>query len=269
MQWKINETINQGGFGKVYKCCDEAAEIDGAMKELLSPTSDNIIRFQREIRILQKLNHPNIIKILDWNSAEPGNPNPWYVMEYMKGGSLEELMREMFSQENHIFSRAWTIEKVILPVASALFVAHSWGIFHRDLKPLNLLFIDSSHEHIKVIDWGLGKDVNKTSIALTVGGLGTPGYCSPEQWFANRDIDGRTDIFSLGMIFYYMLTGRLPSFDPITGRRPPIDPPSAYHPSISYDLDNAILKMIDMNPSRRYQNINELTHALLLIQMNL
>lgn len=118
-------------------------------------------------------------------------------------------------------------------------------------------------------NWGLGKDINKTSIALTVGGLGTPGYCSPEQWFANQDIDGRTNIFSLGMIFYYMLTGRLPSFDPITGRRPPIDPPSAYHPSISYDLDYAILKMIDMNPSSRYQNINELTHALLLIQMNL
>jgi serine/threonine protein kinase len=270
MQWTIYETLNEGGFGRVFKCREEAEQIDGAMKELISPTSDNLIRFQREIQILLTLDHQNIIRILDWNSAQPGKLDPWYVMEYMEGGSLRDLMMQMFSQDqNFRFSRKWTINQVILPVASALELAHSCGIFHRDLKPANLLFTDSKHQHIKVADWGIGKDVNRTSVAITYGGIGTPGYCSPEQWFANQDIDERTDIFSLGVIFYEMMTGILPPAFDNRGIRPPITPPSVYHYNrISNDLNNVILKMMDMNRLNRYQNIQALINTLHLIKNN-
>lgn len=264
MKYKIIKPLNSGAFGTVYEI-ETDDNMRYALKEVKNLNITNKQRFEREIKILSQLNHPNIVKILQWNmGGEAPNFTPYYIMEYLGGGSLRQHMDEKFSSdERYVFERKWTINRIILPTCNALAQAHSSNIFHRDLKPDNIMYTDPNKAEIKITDWGLGKDINRESLALTaaVGGEigGTPGYCSPEQWFAFDDlIDGRTDIFSLGIIFYEMMTRiRPPSYDNKMNR-PPVDPPSKYHSTISRKLDRCIMKMIDLKPENRQQSIWDL-----------
>ena len=264
MKYKIIKPLNSGAFGTVYEI-ETDDNMRYALKEVKNLNITNKQRFEREIKILSQLNHPNVVKILQWNmGGEAPNFTPYYIMEYLGGGSLRHHMDEKFSSdERYVFERKWTINRIILPTCNALAQAHSSNIFHRDLKPDNIMYTDPNKAEIKITDWGLGKDINRESLALTAaaGGEigGTPGYCSPEQWFAFDDlIDGRTDIFSLGIIFYEMMTRiRPPSYDNKMNR-PPVDPPSKYHSTISRKLDRCIMKMIDLKPENRQQSIWDL-----------
>lgn len=264
MKYKIIKPLNSGAFGTVYEI-ETDENMRYALKEVKNLNITNKQRFEREIKILSQLNHPNVVKILQWNmGGEAPNFTPYYIMEYLGGGSLRQHMDEKFSSdERYVFERKWTINRIILPTCNALAQAHSSNIFHRDLKPDNIMYTDHNKAEIKITDWGLGKDINRESLALTAaaGGEigGTPGYCSPEQWFAFDDlIDGRTDIFSLGIIFYEMMTRiRPPSYDNKMNR-PPVDPPSKYHSTISRKLDRCIMKMIDLKPENRQQSIWDL-----------
>ncbi|MFN8308861.1 MAG: serine/threonine-protein kinase [Chitinophagales bacterium] len=270
--WNILRTIDQGGFGKVHEVNSDSGQ-KGALKELLrSSHTANLQRFQTEIKILQNYRHKNIITIVDSNiNGNPPSYGPWYVMEFMAGGSLRNKNLEMFGRGD-LWSQKWTLQNVIFPVLDAIDYAHNHSTYpslHRDLKPANLLF--NEHNQIKVADWGIGKDINKQSIALTIGGMGTPGYCSPEQWLwfpgGNYTVDNRTDIYSLGVIFYEMMTGKIPQiFNGVTGVRvnPPA-PPSHNHSTISRDLDVVIMKMIAYEPSERYQSVQQVRNALLPI----
>lgn len=264
MKYKIIKPLNSGAFGAVYEI-ETDDNVRYALKEVKNLNITNKQRFEREIKILSQLNHPNIVKILQWNiGGEAPNFTPYYIMEYLGGGSLRQHMDEKFSSdERYVFERNWTINRIILPTCNALAQAHSSKIFHRDLKPDNIMYTDPNKAEIKITDWGLGKDINRESLALTAaaGGEigGTPGYCSPEQWFAHDDlIDGRTDIFSMGIIFYEMMTRiRPPSYDNKMNR-PYVDPPSKYHSTISRKLDQCIMKMIDLKPENRQQSIWDL-----------
>jgi serine/threonine protein kinase len=264
LKYKIIKPLNSGAFGTVYEI-ETDENMRYALKEVKNLNITNKQRFEREIKILSQLNHPNVVKILQWNmGGEAPNFTPYYIMEYLGGGSLRQHMDEKFSSdERYVFERKWTINRIILPTCNALAQAHSSNIFHRDLKPDNIMYTDPNKAEIKITDWGLGKDINRESLALTAaaGGEigGTPGYCSPEQWFAFDDlIDGRTDIFSLGIIFYEMMTRiRPPSYDNKMNR-PPVDPPSKYHSTISRKLDRCIMKMIDLKPENRQQSIWDL-----------
>jgi len=264
LKYKIIKPLNSGAFGTVYEI-ETDDNMRYALKEVKNLNITNKQRFEREIKILSQLNHPNIVKILQWNmGGEAPNFTPYYIMEYLGGGSLRQHMDEKFSgNERYVFERKWTINRIILPTCNALAQAHSSNIFHRDLKPDNIMYTDPNKAEIKITDWGLGKDINRESLALTAaaGGEigGTPGYCSPEQWFAfDNLIDGRTDIFSMGIIFYEMMTRiRPPSYDNKMNR-PPVDPPSKYHSTISRKLDRCIMKMIDLKPENRQQSIWDL-----------
>lgn len=266
--WNIIRIIDEGGFGKVYEVQSTTGQ-RGALKELQRPDPERIKRFLREIGIIQSLNHTHIVNILDSNiNGNPPNMGPWYVMEYLAGGSLKNKMYDMFNVRKGLFSQKWAIGNVILPVAKALQLAHASTIYHRDIKPANLLFTDQNQ--IKVADWGIGKDVNKESIKLTVGGIGTSGYCSPEQWFHPSnfgEVDQRTDIYSLGIVFYEMMTGKLPSvYNDINGQRNSVPTPSSQnHSSIPAELDIAILKMIAINQNDRYQNLQQVISTLTAI----
>jgi serine/threonine protein kinase len=264
LKYNVVKSLSSGAFGTVF-------EIEGddkrryALKELKNLDTTNKKRFEREIKILSQLVHPNIVKILQWNlGGEPPNFTPYYIMEYLGGGSLRQHMDEKFSSdERYVFERKWTIDRIILPVCNALAQAHSSNIFHRDLKPDNIMYVDPNRAEIKITDWGLGKDINRESLALTatIGGEigGTPGYCSPEQWFAREEIiDGRTDIFSLGIIFYEMMTRTRPPAYDNKMKRALVYPPSNFHPTISQKLDQCILKMIDLNPENRQQSVWDL-----------
>ncbi len=182
-------------------------------------------------------------------------------MEYLRGGSLRDHMDDKF-KEAYVFQRNWTINSIILPACHALAQAHSVGIYHRDLKPDNIMYTSSDKAQIKITDWGLGRDIGRKSIALTasLGQIGgTPGYCAPEQWFMLDKVDGRADIYSLGVIFYEMMTGRMPSMydqrDRTLRRRKVVERASKYHPTITKELDMCILKMLELEAEKRYQSV--------------
>lgn len=272
-QWNIGKVLgNPGGFGQVNEVVMSDNSRKGALKRLHKPNTVNIQRFEREIKILQTLNHKHIIDIIEYNlnGQPPVVVGPYYIMELMEGGDLRGKMNDILHQQRKLFSQKWTLEKVVFPIIEALELAHSRGTYHRDLKPENVLFTTTAHDHLKVADWGLGKDINKESLALTAaaGGVGgTTGYCSPEQWFYNNTIDGRTDIYSLGVMFYEMMTGSRPQvFNPLTGQQFSVPSPSSKnHSSIPQSLDTAILKMIAYDLRNRYQTVAQLKSDLLAI----
>jgi serine/threonine-protein kinase len=303
LKYSINRQISSGSFGTIYEILNEEDNKIYALKELTNIDTVSKERFEREVKILSELDHPNIVKIFYWNvGGDPPKFAPYYVMEYLGGSSLKDYMAEKFdNDEKYYFDINWTIKTIILPICSALSLVHSSNVYHRDLKPSNIMFTDATRSAVKIADWGLVKiedplaakdqnssaapisiststvvstittDIDRKSLELTAvvseGNIGgTPDYCSPEQWFATVDDndksnDGRADIFSLGIIFYEMLTRRRPPpYDPNKPRmsRKTVEPPSKYNPSISPQLDQCILKMVDLSPENRYQSIWDL-----------
>jgi serine/threonine protein kinase len=290
LKYTINRHISSGSFGTVYKILNEEDNKVYALKELTNMDTVSKQRFEREVKTLSELNHPNIVKVFYWNvGGDAPKFTPYYIMEYLGGNSLKEYMAEKFdNDEKYYFGIGWTISNIVLPVCNALAQAHSSNIYHRDLKPSNIMFTDSTKSSLKIADWGLVKigessdsnssyntsttiDLDRRSLELTAvvseGNIGgTPDYCSPEQWFAtvndnDRLIDGRTDIFSLGVIFYEMLTRRRPPpYDPNNPgmSRSVVNSPSEYNSLIPPSLDQCVLKMIDLNPENRQQSIWDL-----------
>jgi serine/threonine protein kinase len=302
LKYAINRQISSGSFGTIYEILNEEDNKIYALKELTNIDTVSKERFEREVKILSELDHPNIVKIFYWNvGGDPPKFAPYYVMEYLGGSSLKDYMAEKFgNDEKYYFDINWTIKTVILPICNALALVHSSNVYHRDLKPSNIMFTDTTRSVVKIADWGLVKiedpvaakdqnssaapifasavtstitttDIDRKSLELTAviseGNIGgTPDYCSPEQWFATVDDndklnDGRADIFSLGIISYEMLTRRRPPpYDPNKPnmRRKTVEPPSIYNPLISKDLDQCILRMVDLSPENRHQSISEL-----------
>jgi serine/threonine-protein kinase len=305
LKYIIKRQISTGSFGTIYEVLSEDDNKVYALKELTNIDTVTKQRFEREIKVLSQLDHPNIVKIIQWNiGGDPPNFYPYYVMEYLSGGSLRQHMDEKFdSDEKYYFDVKWTINRIILPVCNALAQAHSSNIYHRDLKPSNIMFTDATKSAIKITDWGLVKvedlsstgndennstssssaaiNIDRKSLELTAvvseGNIGgTPDYCSPEQWFASvndndRLIDGRTDIFSLGVIFYEMLTRRRPlPYDPNNPimSRPTVDLPSKDNLLISPQLDQCILKMVNLKPENRQQSIWDLISEIEILPDN-
>jgi serine/threonine protein kinase len=293
MRHKIIKPIGSGSFGTIYEVLAEHEENGRSststtkcvMKELTKIDLLSRKRFEREIKVLSELDHPNIVNIIYWDiGGDSPRFLPYYIMEYLKGGSLRTYMNEKFlSDHRFVFESTWAIDKIVFPICNALAQAHSSNVYHRDLKPDNIMFTDKIRSNIKVADWGLvkGNAIDKDSLELTAvrseGQIGrTPGYCSPEQWFMfnKDDIDGRSDIYSLGIIFYEMLTRRRPApydtNDPFTAqqqigpalsimsKQKKVDPPSKFNPSIASQLDNCILRMIQIDPNKRQNSVWEL-----------
>jgi serine/threonine protein kinase len=298
LKYTVVKQISSGSFGTIYEVLVEFQENGTTtstskcvLKELTKLDTLSRERFEREIKILPELNHPNIVKVLYWNvGGDPPKFLPYYIMEYLTGGSLKEHMDEKFNDdEDFLFEPTWAISKIILPICYALAQAHSSKVYHRDLKPDNIMFSDDTKSSIKVADWGLvkGDAIDNESLELTTvtsdGQIGgTPGYCSPEQWFAyNKDeIDGRTDIYSLGILFYEILTRTRPSpydaNDPsclntkmhqrqsqhtlplLSKQQRIVDPPSKFNSNVTAQLDACILKMINVDPNKRQSSVWDL-----------
>ena len=146
MKYIIKRQISTGSFGTIYEVLSEDDNNVYALKELTNIDTVTKQRFEREIKVLSQLDHPNIVKIIQWNiGGDPPNFYPYYVMEYLSGGSLRQHMDEKFdSDEKYYFDVKWTINRIILPVCNALAQAHSSNIYHRDLKPSNIMFTDAT-----------------------------------------------------------------------------------------------------------------------------
>jgi serine/threonine protein kinase len=242
-QFEILELLGRGGMGVVYKARQVQLDRIVALKILppvdaLSP--DFVARFTREARALARLNHPNIVAVHDF-----GETNGLYfiVMEYVDGANLRQL------QSQRHFTPADALA-IIPKICEALQYAHEEGLVHRDIKPENLL-IDTKGR-VKIADFGLAKMLRREPLdmTLTVSGmaLGTMRYMAPEQMDKPETVDHRADIYSLGVVFYELLTGALPvgHFE--------LPSQKAY---VDARLDHIVLHALERLPERRYQQARE------------
>jgi serine/threonine-protein kinase len=263
--------LGEGGMGEVYLAEHPGIGRQVAIKVLRSELGHDasvLARFVNEARAANSIRHPNIIEILD--SGVTDNGISYLVMELLQGESLTARIRRL--------GRLPSQEAVVLAnqTASALGAAHAKGIVHRDLKPDNLFVVpeptNPGSEHIKVLDFGIAKlqsNVNSQHVKTRTGSLmGTPIYMSPEQCLGTKDIDWRSDIYSLGAILYEMLTGQPPFVSEGFGallnmhmNQAPV-PPRKLEPSVSPGLDEAVLKMLAKKPEDRFQSMAEVQACL-------
>lgn len=192
-------------------------------------------RFRREIIVMADVDHQNILKVLNHGVL---NNNPWYMMPHFKEGSLREKLINLKTR-GQIYS-AKGASGFIYYLAGAISAAHEFGLIHRDIKPENILFKGK----VPIIaDWGIGKFIHKRSKVFANIGLGTKAYCSPEQWEGGVS-DGRSDIYSLGLVYRELLTGSL------TGK---IE---------DQQIKEIVKKMTAIRPASRYQLIGEVMQAI-------
>ena len=257
--------IGEGGFGVVWQANQlEPIKRRVALKIVkLGMDSESIVeRFNDERQTLALMNHPNIATVLDAGVTDGGRP--YFAMELVDGKSLDR-----FCDENQL-SLTDTLE-ILVTVCRAVQHAHQKGIVHRDLKPTNIL-IASNDGHVvpKVIDFGIATAIQNKDIldkdAKGEGGLaGTPQYMSPEQWQKQADIDTRSDIYSLGVVLFRLLTGTLPDFKDFADRRNTPIPSntrklnkSAIGFEIDEDLDWITNRAMSFDREHRYQSASEL-----------
>lgn len=178
MKYSIINEISSGSFGIVYEVLVEHEEFgmtistsECVLKELTKIDNLSKERFEREVKVLSEVHHPNIVNILYWNvGGDAPRFMPYYIMEFLRGGSLREHMDEKFNgDKNFVFEPTWAITMIMLPICNALALTHSSRVYHRDLKPDNIMFIDETKSGIKIADWGLvkGNAIDIRSLELT------------------------------------------------------------------------------------------------------
>lgn len=255
---KIVEEIGSGGMGRVLLAVDEALGRKVAIKALSARYADMPVlrdRFMAEARAMARLNHPNIAWIY---SLGPAGEPPHFVMEYVQGATLTlAAARLSFDQK----------AELLLKVVLAVHFLHGRGIIHRDLKPANIL-VGADFEP-KLLDFGLALDLGEHERLSLVGEVaGTPEYLSPEQAGGERNLDARSDVFSLGAVLYELLTGVPPfrgdTFPDLVRRIREEDPelPRRRAPAIPRALQNICLKALEKDPAHRYASAGDMADDL-------
>lgn len=200
-QYRVIRLLGRGGMGSVYLARDLTLEREVAIKVVKATEDQSYDRFRREARTAAKLSHPNIVPLHAFGEVEG---MPYFVMGYVRGESLADRLR----REGKIGEE--DARRILAEIADGLDHAHRQGVVHRDIKPDNVLLEDESGRAL-LTDFGVAKAVGKSETLTIHGGvIGTPHYMSPEQASGRADIDGRSDIYSLGVMAYAMLSGRLP-----------------------------------------------------------
>jgi len=272
-QYQILEKIGTGGMGSVYKASQPAMNRMVAIKILhpkLANRKDLTSRFRREARAMSQLSHPNTVKVFNFGELEEDG-SLYIVMEMLEGKNLNQSVRKdgPIPRERAI--------PILIQVCGALQEAHDLGIVHRDLKPENIFLSRQGGitDYPKVLDFGLAKvterQMNPGSIILTQEGMvfGTPEFMSPEQ-AQGKTLDARSDIYSLAVILYEVLTGKLP----FTAKSPmeyiqkhvtePIIPLSERVPERRFpkELDLVLARALSKKPEQRYQTAADFAEAL-------
>jgi serine/threonine protein kinase len=240
-QLEILECLGRGGMGAVYKVRQPRLDRVVALK-ILSPEKQGnqkfADRFEREARALAKLHHPNIVTVFDFGEVEG---NFYLLMEFVDGLSLRQLLQQRKLTPPEALA-------IVPKICEALQYAHQQGIVHRDIKPENILM--DKEGHVKIADFGIAKILgdNGGSNLTAEQVIGTPHYMSPEQIEKPQAVDHRADIYSLGVVFYEMLTSELP-----LGK---FQPPSK-KVQVDVRLDEIVLRALEKEPERRYQQASE------------
>jgi len=275
-KYEILDQIGIGGMGVVYRgrhlTFNEMCAIK-VVNEGVAGDSNFLQRFQTEAVVTRKLRHPNAVRVDDFDYTDDGRP--FIVMELVEGKSIGEVLLE---QGPFAVPRAL---RIVTQAAQALGVAHQLGVVHRDIKPGNILLTkdEQGQEMAKVLDFGIAKlreaaggDGKSSGMTMTGMLVGTPLYMSPEQFMGKKggEIDGRTDIYSLGVVLYQMVTGQ-PPFDGDTlyslmmqHMEGNVKPPHERVPELHLPeaLSQVILKAIDKSREQRFQTAEEFIAAM-------
>jgi eukaryotic-like serine/threonine-protein kinase len=255
-RYQVTHLIARGGMAMVYRAQDTLLNRPVALKILYPELSEDplfVERFRREAQAAANLSHPNIVPVFDW--GEDGETY-FIVMELVDGVSLAEMLR------NSVTLTAARSAQIVAQVAAALGYAHRSGVVHRDVKPGNILI--TREGQVKVTDFGIAQAVSSEDHLAEEGSvMGTATYFSPEQ-AEGAAVDGRSDVYSLGVVLYEMLVGR----PPFVGDTPvevssqhvhnAVPPMSQFSSSVPPDLEAIVMEALNKSPSNRYQSADEM-----------
>ena len=259
-RYQIIEELGKGGMGKVYRALDKKLNEEVALK-LVKPeiASDEktVERFRNELRLARKISHRNVGRMYELMEYKGVH---YITMEYVPGQDLRSLIRQTGKLTTE------TALSIAKEVCEGLSEAHRLGVVHRDLKPSNIL-VDRQGD-AKIMDFGIARSLKSKGITGTRHMIGTPEYMSPEQVDADDDIDQRSDIYSLGVILYEMLTGRVPfgGDTPLSvaykhkNKKPPN--PREFNAQITDELSVLVLKCLEKDKEARYQSAGEVRSLL-------
>ena len=258
-RYEILKLLGEGGMGAVYKARDRELDRLVALKVIRAELAGHptvLARFKQELILARKVTHRNVIRIFDLGVADGLR---FITMEFVEGRDLSSCLegQTKFAPKEAV--------KILRQVCSALEVAHSEGVIHRDLKPQNIMIEESGRAC--VMDFGLARSVETTGLTQVGAVLGTPAYMSPEQ-AKGIPADERSDLFSLGIIAYQMLTGVVPFkaetvlASMLLRTQGPPAPPVQLDPVIPQQLSDIVMKCLAADPSNRYQTAAELNKDL-------
>lgn len=268
-RYHITEKLGEGGMANVYRAYDTRLERDVAIKvirvDAFPPAGlERVLkRFEREARSLARLAHTNIVKIFDFGDY---NGAPYLVMEFVAGGTLKK-----YTGQRMPWQKAAAL---LIPIAGALDYAHQKGVIHRDVKPANILFNEADQPMLS--DFGIAhllEEGSEGTLTTPGVGIGTPEYMAPEQGMGLA-IDGRADVYSLGIVFYELITGR----KPYTADTPmaivykhltdPLPPPTKYAPDLPEAVEKFIFKALAKQPEDRFESMRAFAEALSALAAN-
>lgn len=257
--YRIMEQLGQGGMATVYKAYHAALDRYVALKVLHAAFREDqtfTARFQREARVVARLEHPNIVPIYDYSEHQA---RPYLVMKYIEGDTLKARLNKgpLSSQE---------IEQVVDSVGSALAYAHNQGILHRDIKPSNVLIANDGMMYLA--DFGLARIAAAGESTLSSDSImGTPQYISPEQAMGKKDLDSGTDIYSFAVMLYEMVVGQVPfsadtPFSIIHDHiYTPLPLPQMINPSVPEQVQRVLLKALAKDRADRYESVLDMIQA--------
>ncbi len=251
-KYQILRSLGSGGFGAVYLAKDTWLNIPVAIK-VPHKQSVELFKLLKEPRLQAALNHPNIVRML---AAEKEDKVFFMVMEYIRGKTLEKVL-EKEKILNYEKAAAY-----ILQICDAVYHAHENRIIHRDLRPSNIML--NEDDTVKITDFGTSAWLNKVPYASTR--IGSPPYMAPEQFLGKASF--QSDIYSIGCIFYEMIIGRPPIFDPDPfkilekAKQGKITPPRIKNSHLPREIDTIIMKCLHSDTGNRYQGAGEIIEAL-------
>ena len=256
-RYQILSELGRGAMGVVYKAYDPVIERDVAAKAIqlafqVSPEEKHVYlnRFYREAKAAGKLNHPNIVTIYDVDEdKETGTP--FIVMEFLEGTTLQEIVND------GILLPVADVKAIIMQIADALNYAHKQGVVHRDVKSANIILVEGMK--CKIMDFGIAR-ISTSDLTKSGQFIGTPNYMSPEQIDGKAMVDGRSDLFALGVIFYLLLTGERPfsgdSFTSISYKIVHVEPlpPRVINPGVPEAYNKILARLMAKDPAQRYSH---------------